>query len=132
MISIHKELLALAERIAKRLREHQLMGKCITLKVKYSDFKQVTRSKTIENSTDDNSVIYKKIKKLLEKTEAGNKPIRLLGISVSQLDNDKVTQLELFPGKNNPVKRQQINQAVDDIQDKFGGRAILPGRLVGD
>ena len=128
--AIHRELLALSERVARRLRCYQLCGKCITLKVKYSDFKQITRSYTIGSTTDDNSEIYREIIKLLEKTEAGNKPIRLLGIAVSHLQSDGKIQLELFDEKKNKLKKQQVNQALDTINEKFGTTAIIPGRLL--
>jgi DNA polymerase-4 len=130
METIHKELLALAEKVARRLRRYQLSGKCITLKVKYADFKQITRSYTMASATDDNSEIYNGGTKLLEKTEAGNKPIRLLGISVSHLQSDGKNQLELFEKGRHKIKKQQINQALDTINEKFGTTAIIQGRLL--
>jgi len=127
---IHRELLALADKVARRMRRYGVSGRCISLKVKYSDFKQITRSYTFESTTDDNSKIYREVTKLLEKTEAGNKPIRLLGISVSHLQSDGKTQLELFDEKKNKLKKQQVNQALDAINEKFGTTAIIPGRLL--
>ena len=127
---IHRELLALADKVARRMRRYRMSGRCISLKVKYADFKQLTRSHTIESTTDDNSVIYKEVTKLLEKTEAGNKPIRLLGVAVSHLHSDGKIQLELFDERKNKLKKQQVNQALDAINEKFGTTAIVPGRLL--
>jgi DNA polymerase-4 len=127
---IQRELLALADKVTRRMRRYGVTGRCISLKVKYSDFKQITRSHTIEGTTDDNSVIYKEVIKLLEKTEAGNNPIRLLGVAVSHLHSDGKIQLELFDERKNKLKKQQVNQALDAINEKFGTTAIVPGRLL--
>jgi DNA polymerase-4 len=127
---VHRELLALADKVARRMRRYGVAGRSISLKVKYSDFKQITRSYTIESATDDNSEIYGEITKLLKKTEAGNIPIRLLGIAVSHLQSDRKTQLKLFDEKMNKLKKQQVNQALDEINEKFGTTAIIPGRLL--
>jgi len=130
--SIRRELLKLSVMVAKRLRLHQLQGRTITLKMKYHDFRQITRSFTIKEHIADSKQIYEEVLQLLKKTAAGKKPIRLLGISVSglKLENDSSQQLlfpEMLPGR----KREEINKALDTIQEKFGSTAILPGRLLG-
>jgi DNA polymerase-4 len=131
--SIRRELLELASMVAKRLRRYQFQGRTITLKVKYHDFKQITRSATIKQPTADSKKIYDEILQLLKKTEAGQKPIRLLGISVSGLKtgNGLNQQLLFNEFKSNP-KRREINKALDEIQEKFGATAILPARLLGE
>lgn len=83
---MNRELLCLAERVAARLRGSGSRGRTVTLKVKYRDFRQVTRAATLPDATDDGSVIHRAAARLLEKTEAGNTPVRLLGISVSRLE----------------------------------------------
>ena len=81
-----KELLSLADKVARRLRRHGLTGKTITLKVKYSDFTLITRSETLPAATDDGQDIYSTACSLLKKTQVGKRPVRLLGISLSQLN----------------------------------------------
>jgi DNA polymerase-4 len=118
--------------VAKRLRRYQLQGKTITLKVKYHDFRQITRSTTIKQHIADSKRIYKEVIRLLQKTDAGEKPLRLLGISVSGLRIESGTRQQfLFQGMRSNGKRQEINKALDEIQEKFGSTAILPGRLLG-
>jgi DNA polymerase-4 len=68
-----KELLALGNKVARRMRHKGLKGKIIKLKVKYSDFVQITRSTTLPKSTDDGSEIYSVACRLLKKTEATKK-----------------------------------------------------------
>ena len=129
--TIQRELLELAVMVAKRMRRYQLQGRTITLKVKYHDFRQITRSSTIKEHIDDSKMIYEKVIQLLKKTNAGEKPIRLLGISVSGLKlKGGSSQQLLFPGIPKGDKRKEINKAVDTIQKKFGSTAILPGRLL--
>ncbi len=76
-------LATLAESIASDLKKYNLQGRTITLKVKYYDFKSITRSITPGENIVAAGVIMKYIGSLLEKTEAGRKKVRLLGISIS-------------------------------------------------
>ena len=78
-----KELLALATQVGRRMRRKNLTGKTVSLKVKYHDFKQITRAKTLADFTDDGLEIYGASCDLLQKTEVGKRPVRLLGISLS-------------------------------------------------
>ncbi len=129
--SIHRELLELAVKVAKRLRVKQLLGRTITLKVKYHDFRQITRSTTINVHIADSKRIYEEVLQLLKKTDTGEKTVRLLGISVSGLKHESSSKQQfLFQGMQTDMKRQEINKALDTIQEKFGSTAILPGRLL--
>jgi DNA polymerase-4 len=131
MEAIRRELLELAVMVAKRLRRYQLQGRTITLKVKYHDFRQVTRSMTIKQHIADSKRIYEEVLQLLEKTDAGQKPIRLLGISVSGLKLESGSNQQfLFQEMQTGEKREKINKALDTIQEKFGSTSILPGRLL--
>jgi DNA polymerase-4 len=131
--TIRRELLDLAVMVAKRLRRYQLQGKTITLKVKYHDFRQITRSATIKQHTADSKCIYEETLQLLKKTDAGQEPVRLLGISVSGLKLESGSRQQfLFQEMQTSIKRQEINRALDEIQEKFGATAILPGRLLGE
>jgi DNA polymerase-4 len=81
------QMLEILENIAVKLENllirHDAKGRTITLKIKYFDFKSITRSVTIEEPADTALVIMKFIKPLLSKTEAGDRKVRLLGISIS-------------------------------------------------
>jgi DNA polymerase-4 len=131
--SIRRELLELASMVAKRLRRYHFEGRTINLKVKYHDFKQITRSVTIRQSTADSKKIYEEILLLLKKTEAGQKPTLLLGISVSGLKTGTgFNQQLLFDSFQSSTKRKEINKALDEIQERFGVTSILPARLLGE
>jgi len=127
-----KQLLSLATRVAKRLRGYGLVGKTVTLKVKYYDFVQITRSVTLGEPTDDSREIFRTCCDLLGKTEVGRRPVRLLGVSLSQLSNlDATMQLTLFTVEE-PDRRRRLNKALDTISEKFGDEAIVPGTLLED
>jgi DNA polymerase-4 len=131
MSMARKVLLALATRVAKRLRDHGFVGKNVTLKVKYHDFVQITRSITLREPTDDGRKIFQSCCDLLNKTEVSKKPVRLFGISLSQLDLTAIErQLALFEQTIEAGKRKSLNRALDTISDKYGDEAIVPGTLL--
>jgi DNA polymerase-4 len=144
--AMRRELLSLADRVSSRLRRGGIKGKTVTLKVKYPDFVQVTRAITLSDPTDDGGTIYRCALDLLLDTEAGARPVRLLGISVSKLvpaasarKKDRMEQLGLFgrpragntepPKPVDPEKQEKLNRAVDRIREKFGPAGIVPGAL---
>jgi DNA polymerase-4 len=126
-----RELLSLANRVARRMRRKGLEGKTITLKVKYSDFKLITRSATLQHYTNDSAEIYSNVCSLLDKTAVGKRPVRLLGISLSNFaDIGSGRQLSLFNLDESTEKRTELNKAADSIIEKFGNRGIRPGTLI--
>jgi DNA polymerase-4 len=79
----------IAGRLENSLLKRDAKGHTITLKVKYFDFQSITRSVTIDEPADSAFVIIKHIRALLSKTQAGEKKVRLLGISISNFDDQK-------------------------------------------
>lgn len=72
--------------LMKRIHKTGRKGKTVTLKIKYHDFEQKTRSKTLNSYTDDQKIIWETVLELLKSPEYPEKGIRLLGISLSNLD----------------------------------------------
>jgi DNA polymerase-4 len=100
------------------------------LKVKYHDFVQVTRSETFPEVTDDGGEIFRRCCGLLDRTEVGRRPVRLLGISVSHLcAQEEKRQLSLFQTGVTVPRRKKLHLALDRISEKFGEDGILPGTL---
>ncbi|MCD6329264.1 MAG: DNA polymerase IV [Candidatus Cloacimonetes bacterium] len=86
-----KEYLArCAEKIEERMCKHNVAGRTITLKIKYPDFYQATRSRTIKKSTRDKDIILNVVCDLLDETLVKKCSIRLLGISISKLETDEI------------------------------------------
>jgi DNA polymerase-4 len=80
---MYVELEKIAVGVHNRLSRYQLKGKTITLKIKFHDFKQITRSKSFERGIGDLESIESAAKQLLFDTDLFNKKVRLLGIQVS-------------------------------------------------
>ena len=87
MPQIREILEELCFEVEKDLRREGVRGRTITLKVKYHDFKQVTRSITIDRQIQAGATINKYVQELLAKTEAGKKKIRLLGVSMHSFED---------------------------------------------
>jgi len=83
-----KKLEDIAKEVENRLKKSKVAGKTITLKIKYSDFTLQTRSKTLPYYISDKNVIVETVKELLYKSTMKNS-VRLLGISLSNLNTDK-------------------------------------------
>jgi DNA polymerase-4 len=87
---MHEELDKIARIVHDRLQRHGLKGRTVTLKIKYHDFKQVTRSQSFSEGTSNLGIITDTAKKLLEATDLEQKRIRLLGISISNFNTAKM------------------------------------------
>lgn len=83
-----KRLAAIAESVEERLLNHKIAGKTVTLKIKYSDFSQQTRSKTLPYFIASKALILAVAKELLYQDKMENS-VRLLGISLSNLNTEK-------------------------------------------
>jgi len=84
MLEILKKL---AEGVERIMKKKSIKGRTVTLKVKYYNFKSITRSITVTEPVCEAAVMMKYVAKLLEKTGAGEKKVRLLGISLSNFSN---------------------------------------------
>lgn len=98
---MHTEIDKLSKTVSDRLQKYSLKGRTITLKIKFSDFKQITRSLSIPAPTSDIGTIMETAKQLLQSADLTDKKVRLLGISLSnfheqKLPEKKSAQLRLF------------------------------------
>jgi len=90
------EIRRLAVDVARGLERRELAGRTVTVKVRYEDFTTVTRSHTLLAPTADGATIERCALDLLTRTEAGERPVRLLGVTVSNLVAGGGWQLPLF------------------------------------
>jgi DNA polymerase IV len=93
------ELESIAQTLQHRLESHQALGRTITLKVKFTDFQQITRSRTVTAAVGEAQAINQIAKELLGSVSLEGRSVRLLGISLSNLDGatePKAIQLCLF------------------------------------
>lgn len=153
---IDLELHYFANRVAKRLRKYGLMGHTVSIKVRYKDFKTVSRQKRLDSSTDQERVIYDTSVLLWNKLmrdalsvkqeeqevmgatprpkfdnsilEVPVKPIRLLGVTVSGLSTEGIVQDDLFSIEADE-KDEKLSIVLDLLASKFGEGAIMSGAL---
>ena len=88
MEEIRREIDTMARDIAGWLARQQKTARTVTIKVRYSDFTTITRSNSTTVATADPENIASRALKLLDKTEAGHRPVRLLGVSVHNFGNE--------------------------------------------
>lgn len=93
---IHNIIDNLAERVEKLLRQSNLQGYTVTLKLKYADFITITRAKTLSKPCDNNTIIAQVGKDLLKKTAAGQRKIRLVGVTVAKFAGQDSASSMLF------------------------------------
>ena len=99
------ELDKIAQVVCTRLLHYQLRGRTVTLKIKYNDFKQITRNQSFNSGISDFALISSTAKRLLAVSGIEDKKIRLLGISLSNFgeiaikmkEKKQTDQLKLFP-----------------------------------
>jgi DNA polymerase-4 len=127
--TLRQWLLAQSERVGGDLRRHGYKGRTVTLKVKFSDFKQITRSKSLDSRTDNTAVIYETACQLLRQVEL-KRAVRLIGVGVSNFSsrNRQVTLFEEDPAKVEATSK--LDRAVDEVRKKFGGKAVTRMELL--
>lgn len=122
-------LLRQSERVGKSLRKQGLAGRTITLKIKYADFTQHTKSRTLKEHTNSTRRIYETALGLLAESRV-SRPLRLIGVGVSQFGNEG-GQLSLLPDVREAEKRRDsaLDTVLDTLRDKYGTQAVVRGKI---
>ncbi len=117
-------LMDLSEMVSRRMRKSGLRGKTVHLKLRFSDFRTYTRAVTIKTPTNYVEDIFHLAAEKLKDFDLRKKPVRLIGVHVSNLQ-DSQEQYGLFNVETElDGKKEKLHQAVDLIKDRFGERAI--------
>jgi DNA polymerase IV len=90
------ELYKLEKELMERMEHSQSAGRTITLKIKFSDFRQITRSKTVQHYIHDFETLHREVTALRKSIKLDNPRIRLLGVSVTNLENDECEERQLY------------------------------------
>ena len=117
-------LLDHVEAVCSTLRGRGWKARTVGLKLRYADFTTLTRARTVE-ATDDDPVIFRTVRELFRKAYTAGSPVRLLGVQLSNFDEQTQLELDLDPGIR---RRTQLLQAVGEIRTKYGDDAIHIGR----
>jgi len=121
-------LLNQVEDVAQRIRTNNLEARTITLKLRYDDFRTVTRSITFDCPTNITETLWMQAKEVFvkwHKKSAG--PLRLLGFVASSLQKSGTGQQQLF-AESEQQKQERLDKAFDDIRGKFGHDALRRGK----
>ena len=140
--AIELEFRYFANRLSKRLRKRNLLGHTVSIKVRYDDFTTVSRQKRLDTPSDHEHVFFETAlllwnKLMQDKTSKQLKgvtymdppgPIRLLGLTVSGLDEEVPMQDSLFESPKNETENK-LAGVLDSLESKFGETAIMSGAL---
>src|SRR5664280_2122018 len=90
------ELYKLEKELMERLEHSETTGRTITLKIKFSDFRQITRSKTLQNYVRDFDTLHKEVSEIRKSLKLEGSRIRLLGLSISNLETEDCSDRQLY------------------------------------
>jgi DNA polymerase-4 len=124
--SVDASLVAIVDRITRRLRTARRVGRTVVLRLRFGDFERATRSHTLPFATANTQAILATARALLATATPliERRGITLIGCSVAMLEDDRTRQLLLGP-------EDALDAAVDTIRDRFGSAAIVRAVLVG-
>ena len=125
--ALRPEIVRLSDAVASRLRSASQAGRTVTLKLRFADFSTVTRSRTLSAAVDSGAEVARVAGVLLHQL-APSEPVRLVGVSVSNLMVGPVRQLQLGQGS---AGWREVDKAVDELRDRFGEAAVGPAVLLG-
>jgi DNA polymerase-4 len=123
---LHIDMDAFYASIEQRLRSEGLEARTMTLKIRYGDFKTITRSHTLDQSTNTTFLLWQEAERLFNQWHRKSAaPLRLLGFGASVL-SPKGTGQQLFSDPEEE-KHKKIDSAFDTIRKKYGDDALRRG-----
>ena len=131
---LQRALLSHAERVGASLRRCGKRGRTVTLKIRFADFRQITRSHTLDEGTNATQTIYETGRKLLSQTALPD-PVRLVGLGVSGFAGRAVrVPLPGVPSgsgidQGEEERRNRLDRALDVLRERFGKSAVQRGAL---
>ncbi|MFC0213770.1 DNA polymerase IV [Paenibacillus chartarius] len=130
---IRRVFLNLSDQVARRLRRQSLLASTVQITIREPSMKTYTRSITLNKPTESHDDIYREACRLFDTHWPEGKPVRLLGVTLQNLQPKKeaALQLDLFTFEQEP-KKERLNEAMDRIRDKFGESAILTAGMMSD
>ena len=120
----HKVFLALADSVTARMRADKIQAYCVAVTIRSNDFKNHSHQRKLDAPTDITGDIYGICKELFSELWDGFTPLRLLGISLTELTHEEESQLSLFPDEGKE-KRRKLDKTMDALRQKFGSDTIV-------
>ncbi len=126
MAIIKGTLQYLTERLAKKLRQNELVGQTVQVKIRYSDFGNNNRSRSLPYPSNDSGTLFKLAETLFDEIRLRRVRIRHVGVAVTQI-SPLNWQASLFNDKN---RQESLNSIIDQLREKFGFTTILPAETI--
>ena len=125
-------LFTLADDVCHSLRIHHVKGRTVSIKIRYPDFKSITRAITLEQYTSSFEPIYSVVKQLMDDHYKDGTPVRLIGVTVSNLKQEDaiIEQQDLFADSKAQEKVSALNRVLDNLNDKYGGDTVHRARKI--
>lgn len=130
--SLRREIARLSERVARRLRDHGLTARTVRLKVRFGDFRTITRSHTWLEPSNSSYDVRATAATLFDSVDV-TPGVRLIGVATAALSDEVVVQAALDfdePASANPETRRALEEAIDGVRARFGEDAVGPAVLV--
>jgi len=128
---IHRELLKLSDRTAARVRSAGMLGRTVSIKVRFSDFTTITRSRTLRDPTDVSRDIYDTAKGLFDALGLVRARIRLVGVRMEGLVDAEGAPIQGLLDEPDHGWRE-ADRAVDRASARFGAGSVRPASLIPD
>ena len=122
-------LLALADSVTARIRSDGAKAFCIAVQIRSNDFKTKSHQRSLMNPTDISQEVYEISKALFNELWDGVTPLRLLGISMTNITREEAVQFSLFPDEKKE-KARKIDKAKDALNAKFGSATVVRGSSI--
>lgn len=122
----YKVLLALADSVTARIRADGAKAYCVAVNIRSNDFMNRSHQRSLHSPTDISKEVYQISKELFDELWDGVTPLRLLGISLTNITREETAQLSLFPDEGRD-KARRLDKAYDAINSKFGAATIMRG-----
>ncbi|HST26375.1 MAG TPA: DNA polymerase IV, partial [Gaiellaceae bacterium] len=124
------ELVALVDRVTRRLRAARRVGRTVVLRLRFDDFTRATRSLTLPHSTAQTRVVLAAARSLLQGSQPliRRRGLTLVGLTIANLADDLPLQLPLPLDEDDCTL---LDAALDEIRDRYGSTAVTRGVLVG-
>ncbi|MFC1601180.1 DNA polymerase IV [Candidatus Sumerlaeota bacterium] len=124
--TLETTLSSLSERVAAGLRRINCRARTVSLKLRYADFKTLSRSQTLPNPTDDDRAIFRAARESLQRCDLRRVRVRLLGVAATKLLEGE-RQLD-FLEEDRMQREGRLAHALDRIKERHGSRAIERAR----
>ena len=122
----YKVLLALTDSVTARMRADGVKAYCVAVSIRSNDFKTRSHQRKLLEPTDISSEVYGLCRQLFSELWDGHTPLRLLGVSLTDLTKEDTMQMSLFPDQKKERSRK-LDKAYDAINKKFGAATIQRG-----